>query len=100
MPGRPGYPEKLPGADSARGQDTSRSGGRPPARGTNRGTNAFIERWLQLHLRQLYQEVCNEPLPSELNEMVDRFRRRRKEKEDEPGREAVVPLPPTARQGS
>ena len=100
MPGRPGYPDSLPGAESARGQDTPRSGARPPVRGTNRGTNAVIERWLQLHLRQLYQEVCNEPLPSELNEMVDRFRIRRKDKEDEPGRDAVVPLPPTARQGS
>ncbi len=100
MPGRPVYPEDRPTTDGARGQDTTRSGGRPPIRGTNRATNAVIERWLQLHLRQLYQEVCNEPLPSELNEMVDRFRRRRQDKEDEPGRDAVVPLPPTARQGS
>lgn len=100
MPGRPGYTEQRPAADGAHGQDTSRPGGRPPIRGTNRATNAVIERWLQLHLRQLYQEVCNEPLPSELNEMVDRFRIRRKDKEDEPGGDAVVPLPPTARQGS
>lgn len=100
MPGRPGFPENAPGRDSARAPDTTRSGGGPPIRGTNRATNAVIERWLQLHLRQLYQEVCNEPLPSELNEMVDRFRRRRKDNEDEPGRDAVVPLPPTVRQGS
>lgn len=94
MPGRPGFPDTVPGADKARGQSASPSSDRPPAR----GTNAVIERWLQLHLRQLYQEVCNEPLPSELNEMVDRFSGRRKE--DEPGRDAVVPLPPTVRQGS
>ena len=96
MPGRPGTPETNPGAEAetAQGQDTSRPGGRTPIR----GTNAVIDRWLQLHLRQLYQEVSTEPLPSELNEMIDRFRRRRLE--EEPGGKAVVPLPPTARQGS
>jgi len=94
MAGRPALPDTFPGADRAQSQDTSRPGGRPQAR----GKNVVIERWLQLHLRQLYQEVCNEPLPSELNEMIDRLRWRRKD--GEPGQDSVVPLPPAARQGS
>ncbi len=94
MAGRPRFPEISPGADKGQSRDMSRSGGRPAVR----GTNAVIENWLQLHLRQLYEEVCSEPLPSEFSEMVDRFRMRRQDSET--GRDTVVPLPPPARQGS
>ncbi len=94
MAGRPGFPEISPGADQGRSREMSRSGGRPAVR----GTNAAIENWLQLHLRQLYEEVCSEPLPSELSEMIDRFRRRRQDAQTGP--DTVVPLPPPARQGS
>ncbi len=52
------------------------------------GPNAVIERWVQVCLRQLYQETCNEPLPSELNEMIDRFRKGLQDHEDD--RDAVV----------
>jgi hypothetical protein len=94
MAGRPGFPETSPGADRGQSRDVSRSGGRPAVR----GTNAVIENWLQLHLRQLYEEVCSEPLPSELSEMIDRFRMRRQDSET--GRDTVASLPPQARQGS
>ena len=94
MAGRPGFPEISPGADEGQSRGMTRSGGRPAAR----GTNAVIENWLQLHLRQLYEEVCSEPLPSELSEMIDRFRMRRQD--GETGRDTVVPLPPPAPQGS
>lgn len=80
--------------DKGQHRDPSLSGGEPPAR----ATNAAIERWLQLHLRQLYQEVCSEPLPSELSDMIDRFRKRRQDAETD--RDTVAPLPPAARQGS
>ena len=75
-------------------QASDRSGGRP----VQRGKNAAIETWLQLHLRQLYEEVCSEPVPNELNEMIDRFRRRRQD--TEAGGDKVLPLTPPARQGS
>ena len=94
MAGRPRYPEISPRVDKGLSRDMSRSGGRPAMR----GTNAVIENWLQLHLRQLYEEVCSEPLPSELSEMIDRFRRRRQDAETGP--DTVGPLPPPARQGS
>lgn len=80
--------------DKGQHRDPSPSGGEPPAR----ATNAAIERWLQLHLRQLYQEVCSEPLPSELSDMIERFRKRRHDAESD--RDTVAPLPPAARQGS
>ncbi len=94
MAGRPGFPETSPGADQGQSRDVSLSGGRPAVR----GTNAVIENWLQLHLRQLYEEVCSEPLPSELSEMIDRFRMRRQDSET--SRDTVASLPPQARQGS
>ncbi len=94
MAGRLRFPEISPGADKGQSRAMTRSGGRPAAR----GTNTVIENWLQLHLRQLYEEVCSEPLPSELSEMMDRFRRRRQDTET--GRDTVVPLPPPARQES
>ena len=94
MAGRPRFPEIPRDADDGQSRAMTRSGGRPAAR----GTNAVIENWLQLHLRQLYEDVCSEPLPSELSEMIDRFRRLRQETET--GRDTVVPLPPPAQQGS
>ncbi len=94
MARRPRFPEIPRDANDGQSQAMTRSGGRPAAR----GTNAVIENWLQLHLRQLYEDVCSEPLPSELSEMIDRFRRRRQETET--GRDTVVPLPPPAQQGS
>lgn len=94
MAGRLTFPETSSVPDDRHDRDTSQSGGKPPAR----GTNTVIERWLQLHLRQLYEEVSNEPLPSELSEMIDRFRKRRQDAE--PGGDPVAPLPPAARPGS
>lgn len=94
MAGRPKFPEISPGMDKGQSGGMSRYGVRPVAR----DTNAVIENWLQLHLRQLYEEVCNEPLPSELSEMIDRFRRRLQDTET--GRDTVVALPPAARQRS
>ena len=49
-------------------------------------TNAAFERWLQFHLRQLYLEVCSEPVPSDLVEVIDRFRRTRQDPEIDEGR--------------
>ncbi len=94
MAGRPKFPEVSPRVDKGLSRGMSRPGGSSAVR----GTNAAIENWLQLHLRQLYEEVCSEPLPSEFSEMVDRFRMRRQD--NETGRDTVVPLPPPARQGS
>lgn len=92
--GRPRFPEIPRDTGDGQSRAVTRSGGRP----ATRGTNTVIENWLQLHLRQLYEEVCSEPLPSELNDMIDRFRRRRQDTET--GRDTVVPLPPPAQQGS
>lgn len=99
MARRPRFPDRSsaetsPEADQGQSRDATRSGGAPGLR----GRNTAIENWLQLHLRQLYEEMCSEPLPSELDEMIDRFRRRRQDSES--GRDAVVPLPPRAQQGS
>jgi len=88
------FPEASPGSGEAQDRDKPQSGGEPP----ERGTNTVIERWLQLHLRQLYEEVSNEPLPSELSDLIERFRKRRQDAET--GGDAVGPLPPAARQGS
>jgi hypothetical protein len=94
MAGRLNFPEASPASGEAEDRDTPGSGGGPPERGTNR----VIERWLQLHLRQLYEEVSNEPLPSELSDLIERFRKRRQDAER--GGDAAGPLPPAARQGS
>lgn len=94
MAGRLRFPETSPGAVEGQDRDLPGSGGRPG----ERGTNAAIERWLQLHLRQLYEEVSNEPLPSELSDLIDRFHKRRQDAES--GGDGVVPLPPAARQES
>lgn len=99
MARRPRFPDRSSsdtsqGAEQGQSRDATRSGGVPGLR----GRNTAIENWLQLHLRQLYEEMCSEPLPSELDEMIDRFRRRRQDSES--GRDAVVPLPPRAQQGS
>lgn len=102
MAGRPRYQEISPraavgaalGADGERRSDGPRPGGRPAAR----ATNTAIENWLLHHLRQLYEEVSSEPLPNELSEMIDRFRKRRQDAEV--GRENVASLTPNARQGS
>ena len=54
-----------------------------------RDPNAAFERWLQYHLRQLYLEVCREPEPSDLIEVIDRFRKKRQDPPDDqsgPGR--------------
>ena len=93
MAGRLEIPEASPEPDEAKDRETPQSGGTPPGR----GTNTVIERWLQLHLRQLYEEVSNEPLPSDLSDLIDRFRKRRQEAEA--GTEPVAPSPPV-RQGS
>ncbi len=89
-------PEEDPAVDKEADESVTLTGGAPVMRATNRA----MENWLQLHLRQLYEEVCSEPLPSELNDMIDRFRRHRQEGES--GRDACTPLTPArpARQGS
>jgi hypothetical protein len=102
MAGRPRFEEIFPAADlgadfeapDGRNSDGTCPGSPPVAH----GTNTAIENWLLHHLRQLYDEVCSEPLPNELSEMIDRFRRRRQD--TEAGRDNVGPLTPTARQGS
>lgn len=94
MAGRLRFPETSPATDEAQDRDAPQSGGRPP----ERGTNTVIERWLQQHLRQLYEEVSNEPLPSDLSDLIDRFRKRRQDGETD--EESAVSLPPAARQGS
>lgn len=94
MAGRLRFPETSPDSGEALDRDTPGSGGGPP----ERGTNTVIERWLQIHLRQLYEEVSNEPLPSELSDLIERFRKRRQDAER--GGDAAGPLPPAARQGS
>jgi len=60
--------------------------------------NAAIERWLQLHLRQIYEEVSNEPLPSELSDMIERVRKLWQT--DEGNRASAAPLAPSLRCGS
>jgi Anti-sigma factor NepR len=87
-------PETSPGTGGAQDRDTPQSGVKRP----EHGTNTVIEHWLQLHLRQLYEEVTSDPLPSDLSDLIDRFRKRRQEAES--GGDAVTPLPPAARQGS
>jgi Anti-sigma factor NepR len=94
MAGRLKLPETSPGTDGAQDRDTPQSGVKQP----EHGRNTVIERWLQLHLRQLYEEVSSEPLPSDLSDLIDRFRKRRQEAET--GGDTVAPLPPAARQGS
>ena len=98
MAGQHRFDEISPGAESGTdiGRNQDRTG--PGGRLADRGRNTAIENWLALHLRQLYLEVCSEPLPSELSEMIDRFRSRRQD--DEAGHEKVAPLTPTARQSS
>jgi len=88
------FPETSPRTDGGQDRDLSQSGDRPP----EHGTNTVIERWLQLHLRQLYEDVSNEPLPSDLSDLIDRFHKRRQESQT--GEERVAPLPPAARQRS
>ena len=63
-----------------------------------RADNAAIERWLQLHLRQIYEEVSNEPLPNELIDIIDRFRKRWQIVDGDPAPEAR--LSPSVRRGS
>ena len=87
-------PEAPSGAYEVQRKEKSRSDDGLPVR----GPNVVIERWLQVFLRQLYQETCNEPLPSELNEMIDRFRKGLQDHEDD--RDAVVSLVPSVRQRS
>lgn len=89
------------GADAAETAESSHSdgtlaegtlglGGPSPARALARAPNAAIERWLQLQLRQLYREVCSEPVPEDLMEVIERFRRRRQDGAQERGGPAAA----------
>ena len=58
-------------------QSQPRLGPDPSFRG--KGGNVALERWLQVHLRQLYEEVCREPMPDDLTEVIERFRAKRQD---------------------
>ncbi len=40
----------------------------------SRDENLVFDSWLKTHLSGLYQDVLGEPLPDELNELVERFK--------------------------
>ena len=39
----------------------------------SRDESLVFEQWLRVHMSKLFQEVLREPLPNELNEIVERF---------------------------
>ena len=77
--------QKTAGADVAQAVKSSHSRGTPEPRGPSetKGPNAVFERWLQRHLRQLYHEVCSEPVPDDLIDVIERLRRKRRGRDDD-----------------
>lgn len=72
--------ERIAVSDSAIGKDDGTSQANEEPNGHDRV--GVLEHWLQKYLRQAFDDVSNEPMPSELSDLVDRLRANRQDSDD------------------
>ncbi len=58
------------------------TGARTPSAPTTAGAASPFERWIDYKLRQIYDPILDEPIPSHLLELVERHRRKQGDGEE------------------